>query len=100
MHASHETYEKGDLNKKTKRTMASATANEIEAGIDSNETRETAEIEKNSPSHEEQNVDESDLDDKRKRTRSEKGLQMDLRQCTKEKRQSWKGPKGSNQIRR
>ena len=58
--------------------MASATANEIEAGIDSNETRETAEIEKNSSSHEEQNVDESDLDDKRKRTRSEKGLQMDL----------------------
>ena len=78
VHASHETYEKGDLNKKTKRTMASATANEIEAGIDSNETRETAEIEKNSPSHEEQNVDASDLDDKRKRTRSEKGLQMDL----------------------
>ena len=78
VHASHETYEKGDLNKKTKQTMASATANEMEAGIDSNETRATAEIEKNSPSHEEQNVDESDLDDKRKRTRSEKGLQMDL----------------------
>lgn len=65
--------------------MASEATNEIEPAIDSQEFRETPEIEQKSSSHEEQNASKSDLKDKRNRTRSVKGLQMDLDNARKKR---------------
>ena len=65
--------------------MASEATNEIEPAIDSQEFCETPEIEQKSSSHEEQNASKSDLKDKRNRTRSVKGLQMDLDNARKKR---------------
>ena len=47
------------------KTMASGATNEIRPVVDSDEIRETAEIEQESSFHKEQNTSESDLKDKR-----------------------------------
>ena len=58
--------------------MASETTNELGPSIDPNELRERAKNQQESSPCEEQDTKEPDLKDKRHRTRSEKGLQMDL----------------------
>ena len=58
--------------------MASEATNELGPSIDPDELRETAKNQQESFPREEQDTKESDLKDKRHRTRSEKGLQMDL----------------------
>ena len=58
--------------------MASEATNELGPSIDPNELRETAKNQQESSPREEQDTKEFDLKDKRHRTRSEKGLQMDL----------------------
>ncbi len=58
--------------------MASEATNGLGPSIDPNELRETAKNQQESSPREEQDTKEFDLKDKRHRTRSEKGLQMDL----------------------
>ena len=79
------------------KTMASGATNEIRPVVDSDEIRETAEIEQESSFHKEQNTIESDLKDKRQRTRSEKGLQMDLVNARKKRNRA--GNAGKEQIK-
>lgn len=58
--------------------MVSEATSEIEPVINSEEFHEMTEIKQKSSSCEQQNASESDLKDKHNRTRSVKGLQMDL----------------------
>ena len=65
--------------------MASEATNEVDPSIDFNELCETEKKHQKSSPREEQDTMESDLKDKRHRTRSEKGLQMDLDNARKKR---------------
>ena len=65
--------------------MASEATNELDLSGDSNDFCETEKKQQEPSPHEEQDTKESVLKDKRHRTRSEKGLQMDLDNATKKR---------------
>lgn len=65
--------------------MATKAKNEVDPSIDFNELCETEKMQQKSSPREEQDTMESDLKDKRHRTRSEKGLQMDLDDARKKR---------------
>ena len=65
--------------------MESEATNEVDPSIDFNELCETDKRQQRSSSREEQDTMESDLKEKRHRTRSEKGLQMDLDNARKKR---------------
>lgn len=65
--------------------MASEATNELDPSRDSNALRETEKKQQESSPREEQDTKEFDLKDKRHRTRSGKGLQMDLDNARKKR---------------